>query len=695
MRNIFFSLFLLLVVLPSAAATLEPGTWYAITIDGKGINIPNGATADRTALALWTQTNVPSQLWRYTVNDDGTATFQEGYMNYFLCYSAGTRREGTTIVARSEGTKSSYGNWLLSAVDAAAGTYRLTTTDGAYCVGVTAVADDAAVVLREAATAEAALTTWTFTPYDGEVPTYYNEVARDAIFDGFMGHYYHSTSSGYVLGAGGWWGDAEMIETILDTFETTGEKTYQTYAQRLITNFLTRNGADWTYNAYNDDITWMVLAAIRAYKYFGSAAYLSYAKDNYDKMYARALESDGALRWCEDSQYRSGSNSCINCPAVIAACYLYELTADAAYLDKAQSTYAFQRAHLYNASTGQVYDSGSWDAAATTFTVGNEWASTYNQGTMLGAATKLYRLTGDDQYRADAVNIYTYAYDNLTNSDKIINVCQTATGDLCGFKGILMRYVRLFAQTVGEEEPLRWMEKNAWYALQKANSAGVIWSKWLTKTPEDFMDGADDFSNDAFGASTAVSVAFNAHVNRLFTKDAYDYIYAQYFDDIQFMQLSATHDDDADSANTTAATDGYIAFTNVVFGSTSATAALLRAATTGATGSVHIYLDTISPAMLIGTVPVSATTWDTYTIDITPTTGTHTVYLVPAGDGGVQMRFLRFTNSSDGIQPLARQQERPAPQGTYNLLGQALPHTMKGINIVNGKKVVAPLSAER
>ncbi len=686
MKKLLLSLLAFIAFLP--AYCLESGAWYSITISGKGIIIPNASLTNNVQLQIWTQTNVPSQLWQYTEEGDDVISLKEGYLNSYLC-AFGSKRDGTSITVRSESTRRNYGDWIHIPAGSSSDKYYISTTDGAYYVGVSEIADEAVLTLKSCDTEETELVTWTFTKYDEEVPTEYNALARDMMMEGFINQYYHKASSGYILGSGGFWGDAEMIETILDAFETTGDKTYQTYYQNLVTNFVSRYSTDWSSNSYNDDITWMCLASIRGYKYFGGSSYYNYAKNNFDKMYSRALENEGALRWCEDSQYRNGSNSCINCPAIVAACYLYEMTGDEDYLEKAKNTYSFQRAHLYKESTGQVYDSGSWNDAGTVFTVGNEWASTYNQGTMLGAATKLWILTGEEQYKTDAEKVYTYAYNNLTNSDKIINVCQNSTGDLCGFKGILMRYVRLYAQTFGTEDPMTWMEKNAWFALQNANSSGVTWSKWLTKTPENFRDGTTSFSDDAFGASTAVSVAFNAHVNRKFFKSAFSSLKAELFDDIKFMQLSATEDDVAGERNTTRATGGYIAFANVDFGDEAATQALLRLYSVNEASAYYLYVDKVSENSKIGSLTTMSAGWNTYSIDITPTTGTHTVYAVPESTNGVMFRYVRFTNSSDGIEKVESAKETPsAKKGTYNLLGQRLSIPIKGINIIDGRKVL-------
>ena len=683
----------LLVATAAVSYAVTPGKWYAITLNGKGINIPEASLKNNVQLEIWSQTNVPSQLWQCIDNGDGSMSFKCGYLEYCLC-AFGSARVGTRVVARTESTKRNYGNWTLEAVAGKADTYYLKAFGSDYAVGASSTEDEALLSLVDLSETSGDLTEWTFTEYTGTVSTSFDENARDAVIDNYMNQYYHKASTGYTLGGGGWWGDAEMFETILDAFETTGNKKYQTYFSQLVTNFCSsgRNKTDWSYNEYNDDITWMVLACIRGYKYFNASTYLTYAKTNFDMMYERGLESGGSLRWKQHSDNWYGSNSCINCPATVAACYLYELTGDEGYLEKAKSIYAFQRANLFVPSTGQVYDSGSWDENWTKFTVGNSWASTYNQGTMLGAATKLYLLTGEEQYKNDAKKVWEYTYNHLCNANKIVSVCQVATGDLCGFKGILMRYVRLYGQTFDDESVFEWMEKNAWYAFQNANSKGVIWSRWLSKTPEDFIwhdgDNNKDFSNDAFGSSTAVSVAFNAHVNRKFHKDAYSVIGAEVFDDIKFMQISNNYDDDNATPNTTRTKSGYICFKNVEFGTEGATNATLRLYSASAKGSYELYIDKISAENKIGAVAELQSGWNTYNIGIVQTTGTHAIYAVPATDYNTMFHNVVFSNPTSGIETVETTTAAAQSDAVFNLAGQRLSAPRKGINIIRGKKIL-------
>ncbi len=683
----------LFAIITAVSYAVTPGKWYAITLNGKGINIPEASQDYNVQLEIWSQTNVPSQLWYCIDNGDGSLSFKSGYLDTYLC-AFGKAREGTRVTARSEETKRDYGNWTLKAVDGKTDTYYLVAFGSEFVAGASSTADDSKLALTALSTANAELTEWKFTEYTGTVSTSFDENARDAIIDSYIAQYYHTASPGCVLGGGGWWGDAEMFETILDAFETTGNKKYQTYFSNLVTNFVSngRNKTDWSYNEYNDDITWMILACIRGYKYFNNSNYLTYAKSNFDKMYERALEEGGSLRWKQVSESWNGTNSCINCPATVAACYLYELTGDESYLEKAKGIYAVQRKILFNASTGQVYDSGTWNSAWTGLDGVNQWASTYNQGTMLGAATKLYILTGEEQYMEDAKNVWNYTYNHLTNANKIVHVCQVATGDLCGFKGILMRYVRLYGQTFGDESVFEWMEKNAWFAMQNANSKGIIWSRWLYKTPEDFIwvdgDNRNNFSNDAFGSSTAVSVAFNAHVNRRFHKSAYSLIGAEVFDDIKFMQISNSCDDDGTTPNTTRAKSGYICFKNVDFGSEGATTATLRLWSSSSVGSYELYIDKIDATTKIGTVAEMQADWNTYDIDIVKTTGTHSVYAVPVTTVNTMFHNIVFSNATSGISTVDTETADAAKEGVFNLSGQRLSAPRKGLNIINGKKVL-------
>jgi predicted alpha-1,6-mannanase (GH76 family) len=499
-----------------------------------------------------------------------------------------------------------------------------------------------------------------------------------------------------VLGNGGWWGDAEMFETILDAFETTGDARYREIFSELYNNFLQRNGTDWTNNEFNDDITWMVLACVRAYKFFGVQDYLDKARKNYDAMYNRAHQRFGTLVWKQSQENKLATNSCINCPATVAACYLAEATGDEAYYGKALSIYKAQRQLLFDASNGQVYDSRAWTSDGSMEADFNHWASTYNQGTMLGAAVLLYEYTGNTQYLSDADKIYNYTISNLCDGDSIIKVCQTISGDLCGFKGIFMRYARRYAHDLNHEDALAWMKKNAWRAWQNRNSKGVTWSAWLTKTSEDFKrkEGNDekDITNDAFGASTAVSVAFNAHVNHMFSKNAFSTNPAACFDDLKFMQLS---EEDGDTCAVLNLRDGYAGFRRVDFGDSGAQNVVLRVNATQSRTKLIVYADSVVADRRLGdTGFITMGQWQDKTIKLSERlTGKHTLYFVTT-NAGAKLHDFRFFADADGISALVP--DRPENAGIYTINGmkvsnnsdiKALPRGLYVVGRSHGKVV--------
>lgn len=681
MAKRILSLLFLLAVARGLYAFTE-GSQYGITLDGKSfLFVRNAALTDGTDVVVWPDTKVAAQRWAVEAGDEGFCFLNVHSGKYLAPY--GVRKAGTRVAQRSASL--SQRSWTLTPVEGAADTYLISlysSNYGTVLLSATGGEQGAALKLVGEDEADPALTRWKIVELN-DAATSFNPQVRDEMVEGFMKQYYRKASTGHVLGGGGWWGDAEMFETILDLFETTGDIQYKTYFDELCRNFISRNGSTWRGNNYNDDISWMVLACIRAYKFFGSANYRSYAKTNFDLMYKRAqVYPEGMLRWCEG---KDGTNSCINGPAIVAACYLYEMLGDSSYLDKAKATYAGQRAHLFVPSSGRVYDSGQWSGG--TFKVSNDWSSTYNQGTMLGAAVKLWHITGDDQYLRDANNIYQWTYTNLCdNTSRVIKVCQVIDTDLCGFKGIFMRYARLFAEETDRPDVLEWIARNAFYAYQNRNSKGVTWSKWLTKTSENLRDGDKNVTNDPFGASTAVSAAANAHAGASYYKDAFGRTQVSDFNDIQFMQLSADVSEVDGRPFTTYATKegAYICFKNVQFADREATQVTVGVMAANTSSRVAVYLDRLTPDCLLAESDALPEGWSTVTLPIPATTGTHAVYLVMPASGKVAFHSVWFGDATR-ITPAA---EADAAPSAFDLSGRMAGGGQKGILIVDGRKIL-------
>ena len=654
------------------------GRFYRIASGSQSV-FPQNASSSASRVVLWTETGVAAQRWQLVDLGDGLYGFRNAYSGLYLARENGNK-SGQPVSQRPLTDAGDYAKWSVQPVEGVEGAYKLFTDNtNKYCLSKNIAQGDGVMLSTIYEPTTAAERTQFYLVEDAACQTSFTAAVR-----------------GHVLGNGGWWGDAEMFETILDAFETTGDARYREIFSELYNNFLQRNGTDWTNNEFNDDITWMVLACVRAYKFFGVQDYLDKARKNYDAMYNRAHQRFGTLVWKQSQENKLATNSCINCPATVAACYLAEATGDEAYYGKALSIYKAQRQLLFDASNGQVYDSRAWTSDGSMEADFNHWASTYNQGTMLGAAVLLYEYTGNTQYLSDADKIYNYTISNLCDGDSIIKVCQTISGDLCGFKGIFMRYARRYAHDLNHEDALAWMKKNAWRAWQNRNSKGVTWSAWLTKTSEDFKrkEGNDekDITNDAFGASTAVSVAFNAHVNHMFSKNAFSTNPAACFDDLKFMQLS---EEDGDTCAVLNLRDGYAGFRRVDFGDSGAQNVVLRVNATQSRTKLIVYADSVVADRRLGdTGFITMGQWQDKTIKLSERlTGKHTLYFVTT-NAGAKLHDFRFFADADGISALVP--DRPENAGIYTINGmkvsnnsdiKALPRGLYVVGRSHGKVV--------
>jgi predicted alpha-1,6-mannanase (GH76 family) len=324
------------------------------------------------------------------------------------------------------------------------------------------------------------------------------EVAPPAtIADQVFAAWYNSYNIESVKGF--FWDNAEMMEVVLDAYEVTKESKYKTMFDAMYKNFIDKNGADWQNNKYNDDIAWAVLFSVRGYLLTGNISYREKAKDQFDKMYARAFTNTygGGLIWY---QTKTSKNSCINGPAMVACCYLALATGDSTYYDKAIALYTWSKVYLFDSATGKLNDNVDLDKKTGQLKI-STWSSTYNQGTYLGAAVMLYKYTKEASYLSEAQKIAVYIRDNMYKS-KVMNN-EDNGNDLPGFKGIFARYARMYTVELNKTDLIEWLQLNAKVAYNNRNSHDLIQTKWATRTSE--MK-----PKSAFGCSTAVSLLMNS-----------------------------------------------------------------------------------------------------------------------------------------------------------------------------------------
>ena len=509
MRN-YLAALLMMATTIGAEAAVENGKTYRIVPDANhqtSLFVKNASKTDMAPVVVWTETNVPAQQWTLVGLDEGAVALKNVYTGLYL------DTKNRLLVQNAQQAV-----WNLVAVDETNNDYNL--SQDAF-LGLNNTHDGQQPSLGNQ-------TVWHFE--EVEPQTCFDERARQRMLDAFLAQYLQDKGKGYRTFVNGGWNEAETLEAVLDFYEATGDKRYLNVFEACYEYMRYHVGANWDsgtavggYDWYgydfNDDVMWMIIAAARAYLVTGRQSYLNDAKRNFDLIWNRAyLGYVGLLRWAEHTGDRNGANSCINGPAEVAACYIGLGTGDESYFEKARELYANQRVYLFEPYTGKVYDSVVFNPADGTVVNRNTWASTYNQGTMLGGALLLYRHYGDSQYKTDAERIIAYAKTALCNSDGVVRVCQNADGDFQGFKGILMRYAGLYATQFDDAEYQSWMMANAFHAYNNINSLGFGHSAWLTKAAENLKYGEVDYGapGSAFGATTALTAACAATIqNRL------------------------------------------------------------------------------------------------------------------------------------------------------------------------------------
>ena len=631
----------------------EGGQVVRLVRDGHSLMVENSSLDAAKNAVLWTETNTHSQRWMLVDTGRGTFYLQNVYSQLYLGgVSSAVNKAVVGQIAKSNAA--SRGTWELVPIEGSDGKYNLFIgTARKYALSsVAEIADGTGVTLLTASTADPALIEWTVEVDENVEPYGFSKSMRDDMMEKFKARHYKKQSSGYSIDNGGWWGDAEMFETILDAYETTGNQEYATMFENLYTNFISRNKNTWYqsgvsgYNEYNDDIAWMCIACVRAYLLTGTSKYLSTAKTNFNGMFARAdCYGNDLLQWKHNSG--TGTNACINGPASVCACYLAIATADMSYYEKAKKTYLANRNRLYEFSngqpTGKVWD--SYDQGKQTY---NYWASTYNEGTCLGAAVMLYDYYKDPMYKTDADAIIKWSVKELADSHGIIKVCQTVRGDLCGFKGILMRYIRRYAEDMNHPEYYDWLAKNGYHAWNNRNSGGITSSAWLTKSEENYQhqEGNELKTFESFGNSTCLSAAFNAHLDVVEQHNAYEPIQVEHFNFIKGANvLDEGNTDDGTGMVSNMRNTNNVGYRMVDFGSKYATHVTLRANMLRSTARLYVYMDApdAKNGKLLCTFSgadsdITTNTWGTYTRPLNiPVIGSHNIYLVAAGTANINL----------------------------------------------------------
>lgn len=239
-----------------------------------------------------------------------------------------------------------------------------------------------------------------------------------------------------------YWPQAHALDVVTDAFIRTGDTKYVKLMNSWLYGVKKGNGDKWK-NDYYDDMEWIALALQRAYKATGEQKFLDVALHLWGFIeHGWNDYAGGGIAW--RTQEPNSKNACSNGPACILAARLYQSTGKESYKKWAIKIYQWEKSKLVD--DWMVLDHiNGLDNSLT------KWEFTYNQGTFIGSAVELYRITKDAKYLSDAVN----AADRAISSMSVNSVLKlegspdsSKDNDAHLFKGILIRYMDLLASEV-------------------------------------------------------------------------------------------------------------------------------------------------------------------------------------------------------------------------------------------------------
>jgi hypothetical protein len=279
-----------------------------------------------------------------------------------------------------------------------------------------------------------------------------------------------------------------------DAYQHSPSAAQQQLIIALLNDYLTKNGTDWSYDGWNDDIGWMVNAFIRGYQITGNSSFLTEAENEWNMGYNRGWDSSlGGGIW--ENTSKPDKEALSNNPYIFEAVTLYQITGDSNYLTKAEAIYSWVRANLVNTTnqTNSLGEPGSVNQGINGNGSLNASDNVYNEGTWVEAANALYRVTGNQQYYNDAL----LTINHRVNAGAILH----STAECCG-------NVWAYWFTLGTSQFLNdtglwnqyqsWFQGNATAAWSERNSLNLTWNDWTNPT--------NDANPDAMEMESAAAI---------------------------------------------------------------------------------------------------------------------------------------------------------------------------------------------
>jgi MYXO-CTERM domain-containing protein len=331
--------------------------------------------------------------------------------------------------------------------------------------------------------------------------------------------YYATTITTYAKNRQGTWVGALDIAVAEDAFERTHSDAHRQLVHDLVTTFIKHETQDWSFDSWNDDIAWMVIAVLRGYQITGDETFLDTAIFNWNMAFDRGWDTtyggggvweemnrsvpghpEFPSGWGEPSKCNLSNNPMINMGAI-----LYEMTGEQAYLDKIHMMYDWVRQKLFNTETGSVYDCIGFKTQDDYPGYLQNGDNAFNSGNFIEAANAMYRVTGEQMYLDDALLALNY------RRSKEPIMANNGQGERQWGYRVTKGVSEIASLNELWPEYLAWTQSNAEAAWSQRNTLDLTWNDWKVQTPLP-QPGEIPHENDVVALSTSSAVAIWQHL---------------------------------------------------------------------------------------------------------------------------------------------------------------------------------------
>ncbi len=220
---------------------------------------------------------------------------------------------------------------------------------------------------------------------------------------------------------------------------------------------------------FYDDNAWAGLDLLQAFELTADARYLREAEVVFSYLKTGWDARRGGIYW---NDARDTRNTAATAPTAELAAGLYLATGRQDYLAWAKKIFTWEVRYLVDQRSGQVW--GNVDADGNVSAT--DW--TYNQGTVIGAAVLLYRITQDRSYLLQARKTEGFVLRNLVRPDGTIV-------PPAEFGGVLADNLRLLYEETGDPVIARVVAASSRSALLHARNGDNLYANDWDGPPAD------------------------------------------------------------------------------------------------------------------------------------------------------------------------------------------------------------------